>query len=72
MSEDLRILTCEEFQGQIAELIASGADIENHLHVKACAICRQLLRDIENIAESARHFHFGTDESGTDDWPETT
>ena len=71
MSEDLRKLTCEEFQNQIAELLASGADIENHPHVKVCAICRQLLRDLETIAENSRHFRFGTNESGPDDWSET-
>lgn len=73
MSEDSRKLTCEEFQSQIAELLASGANIENQPHVKACAICSQLLHDVETIAENARHFRFGTtNDSATDDWSEST
>jgi hypothetical protein len=72
MSEDSPKLTCGQFQSQIAELLASGSDAEDHAHVKACAICSQLLHEIETIAENARHFRFGTNESGTDDWSETT
>lgn len=72
MSEDSRKLTCEEFQSQIPALLTSSADIENDPHVKACAICSQLLHDIETIAENARHFRFGTNDSATDDWSEST
>jgi len=72
MSEDLRKLTCEEFQNQIAESVGSGADVENHPHVQACAICRQLLHDLKTIAENSRHFRFGVNESDPDDWSETT
>lgn len=72
MFEDERKLTCEEFQSQISELITSGTDIESHPHVMACAICRQLLQEIETVAENARQFRFGTNQSDTDDWSETT
>ena len=72
MSEDVSKLSCDEFQSQIPGLLSSGADIENHAHVKTCAICHQFLREIENIAEKARHFRFGGDEFHPDDWSETT
>ena len=67
MSEDLRNLTCEEFQNRIAELVGSGAKVEDHPHVKVCAICSQLLHDLKAIAENSRHFRFGVDESDPDD-----
>ena len=72
MSEDASKLGCEEFQRQIPVLFTSGADIENHAHVKSCAICHQLLQEIESIAQNARNFRFGINESGPDDWSETT
>ena len=72
MSDDRSKLTCERVQSQIAELLASGADVKNHAHVKACAICSQLLQEIKSIAENARHLRFGANESDTDDWSETT
>ena len=52
MSEDLRNLTCEEFQNQIAELVGSGAKIENHPHLKVCAICSQLLNDLTTMQKT--------------------
>lgn len=72
MPEDTSKLTCEEFQSQIPKMIASGANTGEHPHVKACAICRELLRELETIAENARHLLFGTNKSGSDDWSEST
>ena len=72
MFKDERKLTCEEFQSQISELITSGTNIGSHPHVMACANCRQLLQEIETVAENARKFRFGTNQSDTDDWSETT
>ena len=72
MSEDLRKWTCEEFQNLIAELVGSGTEVENHPHVKACAICSRLQHDLKTIAENSRHFHFGADVSDPGDWSETT
>ena len=72
MSEDFRELTCEEFQNQIAELVGSGAKVDNHPHVTGCAICSQLLHDLKTIAENSRHLRFGSSDSDTDDWSETT
>jgi hypothetical protein len=57
MLKNARKLTCEEFQRHVADLINSGADpedVERHPHAKSCAICRQLLREIEVIEEAAR------------------
>lgn len=62
MPEDASQLTSEEFQNQLAGLLGSGADAKNHPHAKACATCRQLLLDIETIAEAARYRRFGTDD----------
>lgn len=72
MSEQSAELTCDGFLRQVPELLMSDEDIESHPHFKACATCRSLLREIETIAEDASHFRFGTDDSGTDDWSETT
>lgn len=68
MPEDANQLTCEEFQDQLAELIGSGVDVEDHPHARACSTCRKLLADLESIAEAARYRRFGTD----DDWSEST
>ena len=48
---------CQAFQNQMAELVSSGADIEDfydHPHAKTCAICYQLIQELETIAEAAR------------------
>jgi len=72
MFEDARKVTCEEFQSQIPELLSSGAAIQHHAHLKACASCSRLLFEIETISVNARQFHFGTREPGADDWSEST
>jgi hypothetical protein len=54
MSDDPKSMSCEEFQSQLPELISSGADIENHPHLRTCELCRALLNDLETIAEAAR------------------
>jgi len=72
MFEESRKLTCEEFQNLIAELVGSGAEVECHPHLKACAICSQLVHDLDTIAENSRHFRFGASESDPDDWSEST
>jgi hypothetical protein len=54
MSQDPESMTCQEFQEQLAELIGSGADVENHPHLKNCELCKALLSDLETIAKAAR------------------
>ena len=72
MPEDAASLSCEEFQNQLAELHASGEDVASHPHAKACGRCCGFIRDIYQIAENSHHFRFGLDESGSDDWSEST
>jgi hypothetical protein len=51
---DPNSISCEEFQGQLAELIGTGEDISLHPHIKSCELCRALLAELETIAEAAR------------------
>ena len=54
MTEDLKNMSCEEFQAHMPELIQSGEDASAHPHVQSCGLCRALLQDLETIAEAAR------------------
>ena len=54
MSEDASKMSCEAFQGQLPELIGSGAKLAENPHLKDCELCRTLLADLETIAEAAR------------------
>ena len=54
MTENVKEMTCEEFQSHMPELIGSGEDLSGHPHVQSCALCRALLQDLETIAEAAR------------------
>ena len=72
MAEDATSLSCEEFQNKLAGLLASGADVASHPHAKACEGCCGFIRDLYQIAENSRHFRFGMDERGNDDWSEST
>lgn len=54
MKPDSKAMSCEEFQAQLADLIGSGADLQRHPHLQTCETCRQLLRELETIAEAAR------------------
>jgi hypothetical protein len=54
MTENRKDLSCQEFQEQMADLIASGDHVSNHPHLQNCANCRALLADLETIAEAAR------------------
>jgi hypothetical protein len=54
MNDQTNKMTCEEFQAQMPELIASGENASAHPHVRECDLCRALLQDLETIAEAAR------------------
>jgi hypothetical protein len=54
MNDHTTKMTCEEFQSQMPELIASGENASEHPHVRECDLCRALLQDLETIAEAAR------------------
>ena len=45
-------ISCEEFQGQLPQLM--GETIRNHPHLRSCARCAALLGDLEYIADIAR------------------
>lgn len=47
-------MSCEEFQAQLADLIGSGEDLNQHPHLKECPRCRALLADLQTIADAAR------------------
>jgi hypothetical protein len=61
MTEDPKNMTCAEFQAQLPELVGSGDDISAHPHLKSCELCRQLLSELETIAEAARQLFPVTD-----------
>jgi len=54
MKADPKKLSCEEFQGQLADLIGSGEDISLHPHLQTCDTCRTLLADLQTIADAAK------------------
>jgi hypothetical protein len=68
MPKHARKLSCEEFQHQLSDLINSGADLEDHPHVKACPKCRQIAQELEAIAEAARKL-FPPERSEVKWWP---
>ena len=54
MSDNLKSMSCAEFQAQLPELIGSGQNASNHPHIQNCELCRALLAELETIAEAAR------------------
>jgi hypothetical protein len=54
MKGDANDLTCAEFQAHLPELIGTGEDISSHPHLQSCELCRELLSELETIAEAAR------------------
>jgi len=54
MNDRPGMMSCEEFQSQLPELIGSGKIDSNHPHLKDCELCQSLLADLETIAEAAR------------------
>lgn len=46
-------MTCAEFHELLPTLIDSG-EIDEHLHLKECANCAALVRDLRYIAEQAK------------------
>ena len=54
MTTDPKSMTCDEFQNQLADLIGSGEDLDQHPHLQHCDTCRQLLRELQTIADAAR------------------
>jgi len=53
MTNEANTMTCQQFQARLPELIGSGEKLDNHPHLRQCALCRALLADLETIAEAA-------------------
>lgn len=45
---------CDEFQQQLPELFESDQDLSQHPHLRDCANCASLVRDLEYIAAQAK------------------
>ena len=54
MSGEPNKLSCQEFREQMADLVGSGADVNQHPHLQSCEDCRALLSDLQTIADAAR------------------
>ena len=54
MTEELKYMSCADFQAQLPELIGAGETISDHPHIQNCELCRALLAELETIAEAAR------------------
>ncbi len=67
MRDEEKNMSCEAFQSQLPELIASGEDVSGHPHLQTCELCRALLADLETIAEAARQL-FPIEEPPDDLW----
>lgn len=67
MNKDPNNMTCEEFQAQMPELIGSGKDASTHPHVQNCELCRELLTDLQTIADAARQL-FPVEDPPDDLW----
>jgi len=55
MTKVQNILTCQQFQARLPELIGSGEDPGADPHLQSCPLCRALLSDLETIALAARN-----------------
>ena len=54
MTEDPKVMSCEEFDAHMSEMIATGQDIFTHPHVQSCELHKALLADLEAIARVAK------------------
>lgn len=64
MSRDDNEMSCSEFQSRLPDLIGAGRDVRSHPHVKVCALCRALVRDLYQSAEDAAYGRFDTGKEG--------
>jgi hypothetical protein len=61
MASDPKKMSCAEFEALLPELINSGEDAALHPHPQACERCRELLADLETIADAAHKLFPGDD-----------
>lgn len=52
--ENGKEMTCAEFQRLLPYLFESGADTQEHEHLKSCPVCTDLVADLNYIAEQAK------------------
>jgi len=64
MNKEPAKISCEEFQKQLPELIASGRDLVDHSHLRSCELCRTLVDDLDRIAEESRRLRGGFGSEG--------
>ena len=67
MSGNASKMNCAEFQAKLPELIGAGEDAASHPHVQDCELCRNLLAELETIAEAARQL-FTNEEPPDEVW----
>jgi len=54
MTRNPETMSCAEFQARLPDLIGSGANLAAEPHLRSCGLCRDLLADLEAIAQAAR------------------
>jgi predicted anti-sigma-YlaC factor YlaD len=54
MKDEIKEMTCAEFQDQLPDLIGSGENVATHPHLENCELCRALLADLQTIADAAK------------------
>jgi hypothetical protein len=47
-------MTCTEFQQTLPYIFESGGDANDMEHLKTCAVCSDLVRDLRYIADQAK------------------
>ena len=52
--KDTTNMDCAQFQERLPELFESGADLSADEHLRKCANCAALVRDLEYIAQQAK------------------
>ncbi|HTV06885.1 MAG TPA: hypothetical protein VME86_16065 [Acidobacteriaceae bacterium] len=52
--KDTANMDCAQFQERLPELFESGADLNADPHLRKCANCAALVRDLEYIAQQAK------------------
>lgn len=65
-SRNIRVMSCEEFQVFLPELLGKGENARLHPHAESCGLCKSLIADLERIAEEVRSIRNRRDEDDED------
>jgi hypothetical protein len=68
MAYNTKKMTCTEFQAMVPDLILAGEEVSLHPHMQTCDLCRELLADLETIAEAARRLFPSDGHGATGFW----